>query len=498
MILKVHGALSQAVRLIALQKDNGVMSGRYQQNMTDTQFAVLYPGAPDLEFGPDGTGKVVLGWDDPSYEYTVLNDVVAGSGGTLYVAGLGINVTNDSEEYLVYAVKQNGDLDVSFSQNGKLHGQFHKQEGVNIYSSIHRIFYIEPQGETPAKLLVLGRVGIPTGTKRYWYPALARYTLDGQLDSTFGELGTGLAIFAGLEGSQLGRDASEGRLGSKGKGAPYAGIVHSGYLLTGLRHNDRIYIAFPDPSYGHSIISFFDDGRVDWRFGTDGILKLYDLSAPKPGMPLGAEVKAIYPSDGKLLLAGQLYKEDFVPFAGFVRITLEGGIDTSFGQQGFQFGPGDQYELVWDIIPAFGRNFLTAGMGRNLTPNCSVYAIGQNGLPDPDFNNGNVLVMPPASWLGTYQQLWDFGDRVLAHGICNEPLAQHQRLLLARFLPDGTLDKSFGLPNAEGEGAGWQIYPSDYISASKRMVVVSDRIYVTGRIREGARSRFACLACLKV
>jgi len=497
-MLKVHGALSQAIRLIALQKDSGVMNGRYQQNMTDTQSALLYPGAPDLEFGPDGTGKVILGLDDPSYEFTELIDVVAGSGGTLYVAGLGANVTNDIDEYLVYAVKQNGDLDVSFGQNGKLRGQFHNQEGVNIKSSIHRIFYIEAQGEIPAKLLMLGRVGIPTGTERHWYPALARYTLDGQLDSTFGELGTGLAIFAGLEGSQLGSDASEGMLGSKAKGAPYAGLVHSGYRLTGLRHNDRIYIAFPDPSYGHSIISFFDDGRVDWRFGTDGILKLYDLSAPKPGMPLGAEVKAIYPSDGKLLLAGQLYKEGYVPFAGFVRITLEGDIDTSFGRQGFQFGPGDQYELVWDIIPAFGRSFLTAGMGRNSTVNSSVYAIDQNGLPDPDFNNGNVLVVPGAPYSGTYLQLWDFGDRVLALGICNELLAPHERLLLARFLPDGSLDKSFGLPNAEGEGAGWQIYPSDYISALTRMVVVGDRIYVTGRIPQGAQSRFACLACLKV
>ena len=467
--------------------------------MTDTQSALLYPGAPDLEFGPDGTGKVVLGWNDPNYEGSVLYDVVAGPDGTLYAGGFGVNETNDTEEYLVYAMKQNGDLDVSFSQNGMLRGQFHKQEGVNIKSLINRIFYIEAQGETPAKLLMLGKVGIPTGTKRHWYPALARYTLDGQLDSTFGELGTGLAIFAGLEGSQLGSDASEGILGSKAKGTPYAGIVHSGiYGLTGLRHNDRIYIAFPDPSYGHSIISFFDDGRVDWRFGTDGILKLYDLSAPKPGMPLGAEVKAIYPSDGKLLLAGQLYKEGYVPFAGFVRITLEGHIDTSFGREGFQFGPGDQYELVLDIIPAFGRSFLTAGMGRNSTVNSSVYAVDQNGLPDPDFNNGNVLVMPGAPYSGTYVQLWDFGDRVLAFGICNELLAPQERLLLARFLPDGSLDKSFGLPNAEGEGAGWQIYPSGYISAPGRMVVVGDRIYVAGVIREGARAGFACLACLKV
>jgi len=468
--------------------------------MTDTQSAVLYPGAPDLEFGPGGTGKVVLGWDDPNYDYTTLHDVVAGPDGTLYAAGLGGNLTRDAEEYLVYAVKKNGDLDASFSQNGKLAGQFHKQEGVNIRSSIHRIFYIEEQGETPAKLLMLGRVAIPTGDKTGWYPALARYTLDGQLDPTFGELGTGLAIFAGLEGSRVGRGISPDVLDSKVEAASEPGIVRPGVnKLTGLRHNNRIYIAVPALAFGHAIISFFDDGRVDWNFGTDGMLKLYGLSAPKPGMPTGAEIKSICPSDGKLLLAGQIYKEGNVPFAGVVRITLEGRIDTSFGLQGFQFAPGDQYELVWDIIPVSDGNFVTGGMGRDpeKNSNCSVYAVDQNGLPYRGFNNGDVLAVPPAPCPGTYLQLWDFGDRILAHGVYLETPTQYGCLLLARFLPDGNLDKSFGLPNSQGEGVGWQIYPLDYMSEIGRMVIANHRIYAVGRLRGGARPHFACVACLK-
>ncbi|KNC07007.1 hypothetical protein AC788_18020 [Pseudomonas sp. RIT-PI-a] len=346
---------------------------------------------------------------------------------------------------------------------------------------------------------MLGTVGIPIGNDIGLYPALARYTLDGQLDATFGELGTGTAIFAGLEGSQWDKGATQGVLGSEAEAAPAPGIVRPPpNYLTGLRYNDRIYIALPAIAFGHAIISFFDDGRVDWSFGTDGILKLYDLSAPKPGMPVGAEIKAIYPSDGKLLLAGQLYKEGMVPYAGFVRITLEGLIDTSFGQEGFQFGPGVQYELVQDVISAFGRNFLTAGMGRDPEfSNCSVYAIDQNGLPDPDFNSGAVLAVPPAPSPGTYLQLWDFGDRVLAHGRYIESSTDFDCLLLARFLPDGALDKSFGLPNSEGEGAGWQVYPLEYMSEIGRMAVVDDRLYVTGMIRGGPQSGFACVACLK-
>ncbi len=467
--------------------------------MSNQHSAELYPGEPDLEFGPDKTGKVVLGLEDPGYQGTLLHDVVAGPDGTLYAVGVGRNSDRGFQEYVVYAVKKNGEPDLSFSNNGKLAGQFHKQEGVNIKSTIHRVFYIEAQGSTPAKLLVLGIVGFPMRNKTGWYPALARYTLDGQLDATFGELGTGTAIFAGLEGSQWDKGATQGVLGSEAEAAPIPGIVRAGANhLSGLRYNDRIYISFPALAFGHAIISFFDDGRVDWSFGTDGILKLYDLNAPKPGMPIGAEIKTIYLSEGKLLLAGQLYKEGIIPYAGFVRITLEGLVDTSFGQEGFQFGPGVQYELVRDVISAFGRDFLTAGMGRDPEfSNCSVYAIDQNGLPDPDFNSGAVLTVPPPPFPGNYQQLWDFGDRVLAQGVYLEMPMQYGRLLLARFLSDGNLDKSFGLPNSEGEGAGWQVYPLEYMSEIGRMAVVDDRIYVTGMIREGHQSGFACLACLK-
>lgn len=467
--------------------------------MSNRHSAELYPGEPDLEFGPDKTGKVVLGLEDPGYQGTLLHDVVAGPDGTLYTVGVGGNSDRGFQEYVVYAVKKNGEPDLSFSNNGKLAGQFHKQEGVNIKSTIHRVFYIEAQGSTPAKLLVLGIVGFPMGNKTGWYPALARYTLDGQLDATFGELGTGTAIFAGLEGSQWDKGATQGVLGSEAEAAPIPGIVRAGpNHLAGLRYNGRIYISLPALAFGHAIISFFDDGRVDWSFGTDGILKLYDLNAPKPGMPIGAEIKTIYLSEGKLLLAGQLYKEGTVPYAGFVRITLEGLIDTSFGQEGFQFGPGVQYELVHDVISAFGRNLLTAGMGRGPEfTNCSVYAIDQNGLPDPDFNGGTVLTVPPDPSAGTYLQLWDFGDRVLAHGVYLEMPTQYGSLLLARFLPDGNLDKSFGLPNSEGEGAGWQVYPLEYMSEIGRMAVIDDRIYVTGMIRGGPQSGFACVACLK-
>lgn len=113
-----------------------------------------------------------------------------------------------------------------------------------------------------------------------------------------------------------------------------------------------------------------------------------------------------------------------------------GSVDPDFGKNGFvrvSTSPG-QKTIVRDMIRTASGNLLLSG-GAGVAGNGFLLRLLPDGSRDPEFGNGDGLVLTPASqWAKLELQ----GERIVAFGRSgSDPV-------VARFESDGTLDESFG------------------------------------------------------
>ncbi|HEY7708165.1 MAG TPA: hypothetical protein VH968_13440 [Gaiellaceae bacterium] len=239
--------------------------------------------------------------------------------------------------------------------------------------------------------------------------ALARYTLAGRLDRTFGRGGTVLTGF--------GRSAEARAV----KIQPDGKIVVAGSVLTrtpGYRDGVKFALARYRP-----------DGTLDRRFGTNGWIA---TDFGRDGYAAALVVQA----DGKLVATGPMH-EGLRTDLALVRYTGEGKLDVSFGVGGVVVASlGNPQALA--IQP--DRKLVTAG-----TRDASRYRqFGlarrlESGSLDPDFGDSGVL-------------LTDFGITAEATGVVVQAdgkivaagTVARQDFALARYTDRGTLDGTFG------------------------------------------------------
>jgi uncharacterized delta-60 repeat protein len=176
-------------------------------------------------------------------------------------------------------------------------------------------------------------------------------------------------------------------------------------------------------------------GGLDLSFGDDGGA---DVSLPNEGGALAAALQG----DGKIILAG----DTFTPVAALVRLTTEGGLDSTFGGSGV---------LTWQAggAPTSATTAFVRADGRIVTGGCAGSALAvasylATGAVDVSFGGG-VVVTPLAT--GTCVSG--------AHGVL---MADGRILLgaettggtsyLVRYLLDGGLDPTLG-------GSGIMVLP---------------------------------------
>jgi uncharacterized delta-60 repeat protein len=181
----------------------------------------------------------------------------------------------------------------------------------------------------------------------------------------------------------------------------------------------------PSPAWaagGHLDHSFGGDGRVTTRFSTD----------------VGAEANAlVIQSDGKLVAAGDARDR----FVAVVRYEADGTLDPSFGQRGRARTRIGRYD-------AHGTGLGVQSDGKILDGGSSggAFALTRlrpDGSLDPTFGgDGTVTARVGRGWRNTI-----YG----AGGLVIQPTGKivivgntYRSVALARFEPDGTLDRSFG------------------------------------------------------
>ncbi|MBL7939931.1 MAG: T9SS type A sorting domain-containing protein [Flavobacteriales bacterium] len=300
----------------------------------------------------------------------------------------------------LYACAQAGSLDTDFNGDG-IATTFVGSVGGN-----GRAMAIQPDG----KILLAGDAtqGIDADY------ALVRYLPDGSLDPAFG---TGGQVLVGGSGDDIARAIllqPDGKIILGGRGGP---------------SNDQFYM-----------VRFTDTGTLDATFGTNGEVTGFMGSGGNEGYAMALQ------ADGKFLLAGSASNGNDLDFA-LLRYNPDGSQDFDFGIDGGVLTPigvnaGDVCFTM--VVQPDGKILLGGASGSGF--NSSGFAMSRflsNGDLDDTFGTNGVVVSPisTGSNRGFSLALQPDG-RIL---MCGEARGEGPAgFAVARYLPDGTLDASFG------------------------------------------------------
>jgi uncharacterized delta-60 repeat protein len=351
-------------------------------------------GRPDPGFGIKG--RVLTHFRQGGYAQAVAvqadgKPVLAG-----FVGGPG--------EAFVFALARythRGKLDRGFGRNGLVLTNF---GGGN--SSFATALAIQPDGKT---------VAVGTSLAGYHSFVLARYTLRGRLDPSFGRDGRVLTNF----GARSAADASAVALQPDGK------IVAAGTVLTGGQSD-------------FALARYNADGTLDRSFGSAGRV------VTEVGEVDHAYGVVVQP-DGKVVIAGSA-AAGTDPESGrgdltLLRYTADGKLDASFGTAGQLRADAGVPEAV-AIQP--DRKLVTAGVrpGPNHREDSRVFALArctENGSLDPSFGRGGKVLTDFHAGARAIAVVVGASGKIVAAGT-----VRAEDFALARYTSSGRLDGSFG------------------------------------------------------
>lgn len=227
-------------------------------------------------------------------------------------------------------------------------------------------------------------------------------------------------------------------------------------------HRGRIVVGTSDGS-DPVVARFLPDGQLDPSFGENGRVDLY---SPSFGFPddkrRSSTITALsVQRDGKILAFGSVYGKlgsNFYPWMDSYRVRLNrnGTVDTSFigGRHGMR---GDSF---WSqsIVPLKSGSFLVAGRRPMSSSNDNpksmpiIAKFHRNGYSDRSFGDvkmswekGYAGFAPDKPAHGGFSRITTVGKgKILAAGFFE------WKPLIARFLRNGRLDRSFGSRKTPG------------------------------------------------
>jgi uncharacterized delta-60 repeat protein len=241
------------------------------------------------------------------------------------------------------------------------------------------------------------------------YFALSRYTADGRLDPSFGSSGKVLTGFDSHHGNEAWAVAIQ----------PDGKIVAAG----GSGGN-----------YDFALVRYATSGRLDRTFGRGGEV-LTDLGS-NSDMAYGVAIQA----NGKIVAAGQGGSP--VTWA-LARYTDDGTLDRGFGHEGkvLSFAASETHALA--VAIQANARIVAAGLG------FTVARYTADGLLDPSFGSRGKVRTPfcascsPATVDALAVRLQADGN-VIAAGYNQTFKYSQPNVALARYTADGRLDPSFG------------------------------------------------------
>ena len=328
--------------------------------------------------------------------------VAAGRDGKLTVAGLS---THRGRDFALARYTAAGRLDRRFGTGGKVLTDF---GGARSYAGASSLA-IRPDG----KIVVAGYASVPPRS----YPgfAIARYTVAGRLDRTFGQNGKVVTYF------DSGRRASVSAVS----------IQRDGKVVAVGSSSDS-------PSFGRfrfALARYTSRGRLDRSFGRGGTVET-DFGARSGAI---ADAAAIQP-DGKIVAAGYVSRDSGTVVA-LARYNADGTLDRSFGQGGrVETKVGEGFSYASGLVVQPDGKLVAAGRA-HVSPdgNFALVRYGADGRLDPSFGDGGTVVTNVGNaWALAIQR-----DRKLVTAGTNGG-RRYPEFALARWMGDGSPDPSFG------------------------------------------------------
>ncbi|HEY7151072.1 MAG TPA: hypothetical protein VH391_05280 [Solirubrobacterales bacterium] len=372
------------------------------------------PGDLDRSFSRNGKAMTDFGASDSA------NAVAIDARDRSVVAGYDYSATEDEYLFALARYRRSGKLDRSFSADGRVETKFG-----DAYGDAATSVAVDSQG----RIVAAGSLNpdFPDGF------ALARYLPDGSLDPSFGDHGTVTLSFGGRE-----QQANAMAVDSQDR------IVLAGSVLRA-----------PPPTWSSAwaLARYLPDGSLDDSFGSAGKLTT-DF-----GTPFDEARSVMIDSDDRIVAAGRraLGGEGGRYFGAFglVRYTSTGALDPSFGTSGeVATEPRERdAEPTAAAIDAHGR-IVVAGLDG---PGFTLVRYEPDGRIDSAFGVGGHVTTRFGNANATPSSVTvDSRGRIIAAGTVSR---RHRSsdFAVARYRGDGSLDRSFsgnGKANTDFGGRG--------------------------------------------
>jgi uncharacterized delta-60 repeat protein len=362
----------------------------------------LDSGGPDLDFGTGGLAHL-----PPTMRY---------AGNVMWTHGADALVVGAAEQdghFLVTRLLKDGNVDVTFGNNGIIQGQILPEQismGVSAFD-------VESN-----KTLIVVNSSTPGGA---YIPCATRYEEGGILDPNYGQGGILQLAYPETLGSDHlpAHDPLpnvESQRQSLATTMP-TGLTSSGKLIVGWWYvNERKTVIYQVDDTGKLDTSFNGVGYVTYpeALGSSSLSALLILAS------------------GKVLAVGQHRSESGVFYPFLVRYNETGTLDKEFGKDGSGVVElqSDQYAgyILNACIETAGGNLII--FGSDAAGNARLIGLEGDGSIDQSFRPDKVPDV--FQWLSAASD----GDKLVAAGHTSDP----RYIIIARFNPDGSLDPAFG------------------------------------------------------
>lgn len=381
-------------------------------------FGQTTTGNLDPTFGSGGTVRT-----DFSGNIDRANAVAIQPDGKIVAAGSSFSSAKTVEDFIVARYNANGTLDKRFGSNGKITTDFFRN-----VDQINALI-IQPDG----KIVVAGvaQLGGNGGTPRVF--ALARYTSDGRVDSSFGNGGSLTTSFGGTFAA-----ASAIMLQPDGK------IVVAGTA----DFNPRV----PNSGLDFALARYNANGSLDASFGDAGKV-VFDFF----GSFDQANAAVVQP-DGRIIVVGSASYDSFNTDIGFAltRFNPDGSTDFSFGSGGKQIT--DFFDLgakANGIVLQPDGKFIVAGTASDTAtrPVATDFALARynaDGTLDTSFGIGGETAVPFADSATEQANALVLAPdgKIIVVGAAFKTFATPPDFAVRRYNSDGSIDTSFGTGGA--------------------------------------------------
>lgn len=425
-----------SINSIAFQSDGKIVAaGGSGQDFRVARYNV--DGSLDTTFG---TGGLVT--NDIGGDYDTAESLAIQIDGKIVVVGYALN--NSKHVFPLVRYNTEGSLDTTFGANGMI------ITTIPAGNDFVRSVAIQSDGKIVA--------GGYSWNGMYNTFALARYSTDGSLDTTFGS--------GGMVTTDIGGDDSRVQsvaIQSDGK------IIAAGYAV------------IPTRAYDFTLVRYNSDGSLDSNFGAGGVVTTdigtfgYDY----------AQSVAIQ-SDGKIVAAGYSSTWDGKnsTFA-LVRYNNDGSLDTTFNSTGIvtQIWFLGSTSFIYSVAIQPDGKIIIAGSALG-DPLLFLMRFNNDGSVDSAFATGGLLVVAPIGQSASASSVTVQSDgKIVAVGWASN--FTNTKIALVRFNIDGSPDTTFGTDGIVTNAIGKN-------SSANSVAIQSDgKIVVAGSTNNGQKSDFA-------